>query len=205
MSEGTLIVDSGPSGVGTGTILRPSLESHPEAVLSVSVTTRAPRPGETDGVEYHFITREEFDRLAKSDGLLEHAEYSGNCYGTPRAAVERHISDGRDVVLEIEVQGAMKIRESFPEAVFVFILPPSYGTLHERLAGRGTETPEAMEARLRTARFELSHAAEYDYVIVNDDVEKAREQLGAIITAAKCRTRNMKKFIDKVCEFHEYA
>ena len=99
----------------------------------------------------------------------------------------------------------MKIRESFPEAVFVFILPPSYGTLHERLAGRGTETPEAMEARLRTARFELSHAAEYDYVIVNDDVEKAREQLGAIITAAKCRTRNMKKFIDKVCEFHEYA
>ena len=109
------------------------------------------------------------------------------------------------MVLEIEVQGAMKIRESFPEAVFVFILPPSYGTLHERLAGRGTETPEAMEARLRTARFELSHAAEYDYVIVNDDVEKAREQLGAIITAAKCRTRNMKKFIDKVCEFHEYA
>lgn len=123
----------------------------------MSVTTRAPRPGETDGVEYHFITREEFDRLAKSDGLLEHAEYSGNCYGTPRAAVERHISEGRDVVLEIEVQGAMKIRESFPEAVFVFILPPSYGTLHERLAGRGTETPEAMEARLRTARFELSH------------------------------------------------
>ena len=119
--------------------------------------------------------------------------------------MERHIAEGRDVVLEIEVQGAMKIRESFPEAVFVFILPPSYGTLHERLAGRGTETPEAMEARLRTARFELSHAAEYDYVIVNDDVEKAREQLGAIITAAKCRTRNMKKFIDKVCEFHEYA
>ena len=127
MSEGTLIVYSGPSGVGKGTILRPYLESHPEAVLSVSVTTRAPRPGETDGVEYHFITREEFDRLAKSDGLLEHAEYSGNCYGTPRAAVERHIAEGRDVVLEIEVQGAMKIRESFPEAVFVFILPPPTG------------------------------------------------------------------------------
>ena len=123
-NRGMLIVYSGPSGVGKGTLLAPYLKSHPDAALSVSVTTRAPRPGETDGVEYSFITRERFEQLIKSDGLLEYAEYSGNYYGTPRAAVEEKIAAGRDVVLEIEVQGAMKIKKSFPDAAFIFILPP---------------------------------------------------------------------------------
>ena len=185
MSEGTLIVYSGPSGVGKGTILRPYLESHPEAVLSVSVTTRAPRPGETDGVEYHFITREEFDRLAKSDGLLEHAEYSGNCYGTPRAAVERHIAEGRDVVLEIEVQGAMQVHEKRPDAVMVFIAPPSFEELAARLRGRGTEDEEKVQKRLETAKEELKHQDKFDYVVVNDEIDRAVREIQGILAARR--------------------
>ena len=205
MQPGLLIVYSGPSGVGKGTILAPYLAAHPETVLSVSVTTRAPRPGERDGIDYSFITRERFDELATGGGLPEYAEYSGNCYGTPRAAVETQLAAGCNVLLEIEVQGAMKVRRTFPQAVFIFVLPPSYETLRERLTGRNTETAEVVERRLAAARLELSYAAQYDYVIVNDDADKARAQLDAIICASKCRTNYMQTMIDKVCEFHEYA
>ena len=206
MSEpGLLIVYSGPSGVGKGTLLRPYLATHPAAALSVSVTTRAPRPGERDGVDYHFITEEQFQRLVAEDGLLEHARYNGNGYGTPREAVERQLAAGRDVVLEIEVQGAMKIKQSFPDAVFVFILPPSYETLRNRLSGRGTEPPEVVEARLAAAHYELSFAEQYDYVIVNDDLEAAGEKLAAVISAARCRTKNMMWMIERMRSPHEHA
>ncbi len=198
--KGTLIVYSGPSGVGKGTILKPYLKSHPNAVLSVSATTRKPRPGETHGVEYYFITGEEFQQMVRDKGLLEYTQYNGNYYGTPRAAVEEQIALGRDVVLEIEVQGAMQVKLSYPDAVFIFVLPPSYADLKTRLAGRGTEPPEVVEARLHAARFELSCAPEYDYIVVNDSADAAREKLGAIITAAKCQTKYMQDYIRKVSE-----
>lgn len=195
---GNLIVYSGPSGVGKGTILAPYLCANPHAMLSVSVTTRSPRPGETDGVEYCFVSRERFEEMIANDGLLEYAQYSGNYYGTPRAQVEERLAQGYDVVLEIEVQGATQIRKSFPEAVFVFVLPPSFETLEQRLAGRGTEPPEVVETRLRAAREELACAKDYDYVLVNDNAEDARNQLAAIIMAAGCKTEHMLNFIDKV-------
>lgn len=197
MSKGMLIVYSGPSGVGKGTLLVPYMKEHPEAALSVSVTTRQPRPGEADGVDYHYVTREAFEELIKSDGLLEYAEYSGNYYGTPRAKVEEQIAQGRDVVLEIEVQGAMQIKKSYPDAVFIFVLPPSYAVLRSRLTGRGTEPPAVVECRLTAARKELRHAPEYDFVIVNDDIDAARGRLSAVISAARCRTANLKEFINQ--------
>lgn len=197
--RGMLIVYSGPSGVGKGTLMGPYLKGHPEAVLSVSMTTRAPRPGETDGVEYHFVSRERFEEQIAAGGFLEYAEYSGNYYGTPRAMVEEQIAKGRDVVLEIEVQGAMKIRQTFPDAVFIFVLPPSFDALRERLCCRGTECGEVMAKRLAAAKTELQSAPLYDYVIVNDDLAAAGGRLAAVIAAAKCQTRYMRDFIDQVC------
>ena len=206
MSErGTLIVYSGPSGVGKGTLLQPYLSRHPEACLSVSVTTRAPRPGEVDGVHYWFITEERFDQLVDSDGLLEHACYSAHSYGTPRAQVEEQLAQGRDVILEIEVQGAMQIKRSFPDAVFVFILPPSLEELRRRLSGRGTEPPQVVEDRLAAALRELGFAKEYDYLIVNDDLERAGSRLEAVIAASKCRTANLLDYVERMVNCHEHA
>lgn len=197
---GMLYVYSGPSGVGKGTILMPYLKAHENAILSVSATTRAPRPGERDGVEYHFLNRGQFEELIANGGLLEFAQYSGNYYGTPRAEVEKCLMEGYDVFLEIEVQGAMKVKQTFPDAVFIFVLPPSFETLRRRLTGRGTEPPEVVKMRLDAARDEMCHAMDYDYIIINDNVEKAREQLSSIVTAAKCQTKNMKKLIKKVSD-----
>lgn len=198
MSKGQLIVYSGPSGVGKGTLMYPYLQEHPEAILSISMTTRQPRPGETDGVEYYFVSHEEFEKQIIQDGLLEYARYSGNYYGTPRKMVEERIQQGQDVVLEIEVQGAMKIKQSYPDAVFIFVLPPSFSVLEARLRGRGTESEEVIAARLAAAKRELGTAALYDYIIVNDDLEQARKRLEAVIAAAKCQTKYMKDFIDEV-------
>ncbi len=198
MSKGQLIVYSGPSGVGKGTLMYPYLQEHPEAVLSISMTTRQPRPGETHGVEYYFVSHEEFEKQIIQDGLLEYARYSGNYYGTPRRMVEERIQQGQDVVLEIEVQGAMKIKQSYPDAVFIFVLPPSFSVLEARLRGRGTESEEVIAARLAAAKRELGTAALYDYIIVNDDLEQARKRLEAVIAAAKCQTKYMKDFIDEV-------
>lgn len=198
MSKGQLIVYSGPSGVGKGTLMYPYLQEHPEAVLSISMTTRQPRPGETHGVEYYFVSHEEFEKQIIQDGLLEYARYSGNYYGTPRKMVEERIQQGQDVVLEIEVQGAMKIKQSYPDAVFIFVLPPSFSVLEARLRGRGTESEEVIAARLAAAKRELGTAALYDYIIVNDDLEQARKRLEAVIAAAKCQTKYMKDFIDEV-------
>ena len=178
MRHGNLFVVSGPSGTGKGTLIARLLEEVPDAWLSVSATTRRPRPGEEEGVSYYFLTKEEFLSLAEEGGFLEWAEYSGNCYGTPRASVEREMAAGRQVILEIEVQGALQVREKMPEAHLVFIEPPSLEELERRLRGRGTETEEKVRERLETAKRELPYAPQYDYQIVNGgNIEAAYQSL----------------------------
>lgn len=181
MRHGNLFVVSGPSGTGKGTLIARLLEEVPDAWLSVSATTRRPRPGEEEGVSYYFLTKEEFSSLAEEGGFLEWAEYSGNCYGTPRASVEREMAAGRQVILEIEVQGALQVREKMPEAHLVFIEPPSLEELERRLRGRGTETDDVVDMRMRTALVELSQKMEYDYQLVNDDLDEATRQLVAYV------------------------
>jgi guanylate kinase len=182
LPAGRLFVITGPSGVGKGTLIRRLLERMPELQLSVSATTRAPRPGERDGVDYHFLSEEEFDRMIREGRLLEHATYSGNRYGTPRSEVEPRLAAGRSVVLEIEVQGARQIREAMPEAVQVFIAPPSPGALRQRLEGRGTDRPEAIARRLAAAEEELAARTEFGHVILNDDLDRATEELVALVS-----------------------
>ena len=185
--KGLLVVLSGPSGAGKGTVLRELLKRDPGVRLSVSATTRAPRPGETDGREYYFMSREKFMRMAENGGMLETAEYCGNCYGTPAAPIERWISEGTDVILEIEVQGGAQVKSKRPDAVGIFILPPSLAELGRRLKKRGTESADAVRGRLETARKEIARAGRYDYVVVNDSVEEAAEQILEILRAEKCR------------------
>jgi guanylate kinase len=176
-----VFVITGPSGVGKGTLIERLLERVPQLELSVSATTREPRPGEEDGRDYHFLTPEEFDRRVEAADFLEHATYSGNRYGTLRGEVERRLSEGRSVVLEIEVQGARQVRVAMPEAVLIFIAPPDPAALRQRLEGRGTDSPEAIERRLRTAEIELEAQAEFPHVIVNDDVQKAAAELEGLV------------------------
>jgi guanylate kinase len=181
-----VFVITGPSGVGKGTLIRGLLDQAPELELSVSATTRQPRPGERDGVDYHFLTPAEFDRRARAGEFLEHATYSGNRYGTLRSEVERQLAEGRPVVLEIEVQGARQVREAMPDAVAVFIAPPSREALRARLIGRGTDTPEQVDARMRTAERELEAQSEFPHVVVNDRLERATDELVAIVRAELC-------------------
>lgn len=191
MDKGLLIVVSAPSGCGKGTLLEAAGKRH-DFALSVSTTTRAPRPGEQEGVSYYFKTREQFEELIAADGLLEHAEYVGNYYGTPREPVERHLNEGRDVILEIEVQGAMQVKKRCPEAVLVFILPPSVETLRHRLQKRGTESAEVIEQRVKAAETELEMARYYDYTVVNDDLDKAVDDFLGVIEAAREKVRGRK-------------
>jgi guanylate kinase len=179
-----VFVITGPSGVGKGTLIRGLLERVPELELSTSATTRAPRPGERDGVDYHFLTDEEFERCVAAGDFLEHASYSGSRYGTLRSEVERMTRGGRPVVLEIEVQGARQVRQTMPDAVAVFIAPPSREALRARLVGRGTDTPEQVEARMRTAERELEAQPEFGHVVINDRLEQATDELVAIVRAA---------------------
>lgn len=176
-----LTVLSGPSGVGKGSVVAEIRRHHPSVWLSVSVTTRSPRPGETDGVEYHFVSRAEFDRMVAAGELLEHAEYAGNCYGTPRQPVEDRLAAGLPALLEIELQGARQVRTAMPEAQFVFLAPPSWDELVRRLVGRGTEDDETIRARLDAAKVELEAEKEFDVVIVNDRVERAAKELVALL------------------------
>ncbi len=179
--KGKLFVFSGPSGVGKGTLKAKLFEEFADQLaFSVSATTRGPREGEKDGVDYFFITRQEFDERIAKDDFLEHATFSGNSYGTPRSFVMGLLDQGVNVLLEIEVQGAMQVRARMPESVSVFILPPSYEELERRLRGRGTESEEKVRLRLETALAELPYAEKYDYQIVNNDLEDAYQALRAI-------------------------
>ena len=178
---GHVFVITGPSGVGKGTLIRGLLARVPGLELSVSATTRAPRPGECDGVDYHFLSEEEFDRRAAAGDFVEHACYSGHKYGTLRSELERRMAEAAGVVLEIEVQGARQIRAAMPEAVQVFIAPPSVEALRARLVGRGTDAPEDVEARLATALEELEAEREFAYVVVNDRLEQATKELADIV------------------------
>ena len=177
--RGVLFVFSGPSGVGKGTLKAKLFEEFADRIAySVSATTRGPREGEVDGKDYFFISRQEFERRVKNNEFLEHAEFAGNCYGTPRAYVEKLLDSGMNVVLEIDVQGALQVMKSMPECVSVFILPPSFEELEHRLRGRGTETEQKVRERLETAKRELPYAPQYDYQIVNGgDIEAAYQSL----------------------------
>jgi guanylate kinase len=177
-ARGRLVVLTGPSGVGKGTVVAEVRRLRPDVWVSVSATTRPARPGERDGVQYHFWGAEEFARVIEQGGFLEWAEFAGNRYGTPRAEVERRIAAGETVLLEIELQGARQVRAAMPEAFMIFLSPPSFADLESRLKGRGTEDEHAIARRLARARDEMAAAEEFDVVVVNDDVGRAAQELG---------------------------
>lgn len=195
-TRGLLIVISGPSGVGKGTVRKALFqrEGH-DLEYSVSMTTRQPREGEVEGKEYYFVSREEFEKQVKEGNLLEYAEFVGNYYGTPYDKVREKLDQGSEMVLEIEVQGAMQVKRKIPDAVFIFIAPPSYKALEERLVSRGTEDKKALNERLKKAHREVELAGEYDYIVINDEVDNAADRIMAIIRAehAKC-TRVLKQY-----------
>ncbi|HPF53504.1 MAG TPA: guanylate kinase [Clostridia bacterium] len=197
--DGLLLVVSGPAGVGKGTINGLMLERHSDIRMSVSVTTRKPRPGEIEGVHYFYRSEEEFLDMAKRGKFLEYMHVFGShYYGTPRSFVESELSCGRSVMLEIDVQGALKVKSSFPDALLVFIAPPSMSQLKSRLIGRGTETPEQIERRSATAFEELRHISSFDYVIVNDVIDAAVSRFEAILRAERCRVSRNSDFIESI-------
>ena len=189
---------SGPSGAGKSTVVFKALEGRSDVCFSVSVTTRKPRLGEVDGKEYFFVDLDKFREMVENDEFLEHAEYVANSYGTPRAYVEQKLSEGMNVLLDIEVQGALQIHQKMPEAVMIFIIPPSIKELETRLRGRGTDSERKIEARLIRAKEEYAAADFYDYVIINDDAEKASKELSAVITAEYCKYDLRKNYLSEV-------
>lgn len=196
--KGLLIIFSGPSGSGKGTIMKSLLARREDTVLSVSMTTRAPRPGEIDGYHYHFVTREEFQKTIDEDGFLEYAEYNGNYYGTPEAPIRRLLNEGKNVMLEIEVQGAEKVMDHRSDVVSIFITIPSFEELERRLRGRGTEPEDVIRGRMKTSQYELSRAFRYQYVVLNDEVEKAVDRIITIIDAESMRFSRMENTIMEV-------
>ncbi|MCM1523256.1 MAG: guanylate kinase [Ruminococcus sp.] len=192
MAEGLLIVVSAPSGCGKGTVLSKVLEND-GFYYSVSATTRRPREGEVNGVNYHFMDKPSFEELIAGGGMLEYAQYCGNYYGTPAKAVTDKLKEGKNVLLEIEVRGAMRIREKCPGAVLVFIMPPSLDVLRSRLEKRGTEAPEVIEKRIGEAQREIECARSYDYIVVNDDLDTAVGDLLAVVRAERLRTSRSKR------------
>ena len=187
--RGLLIVLSGPSGVGKGTVRKALFEMpEQEFVYSVSMTTRPPRPGEIDGVDYYFVSKEEFERQIAAGNLLEYAEFVGNYYGTPKDKVEEQLNNGKEVILEIEVNGALQVRDQCKDAVFVFLVPPTRKALYERLKSRGTECEERILARIEKANKEFKLAYQYDYIVVNDEIYNAADRIMAIIRAEHAKT-----------------
>jgi guanylate kinase len=185
--RGLLLVVSGPSGAGKGTICKALLEKHPEINISVSATTREPRKGEVDGVNYHFLTKDDFVEKLSEDGFFEHAKVYDNYYGTPKKFVIDKLAAGKDVLLEIDIQGAMQVREKYPEGIYLFVLPPSMSELKNRIIKRGSETQESLEKRFSSAFKEIDFIKKYDYYIINDDLERAVCTLENIIHAEKHR------------------
>ncbi|MCA1594481.1 MAG: guanylate kinase [Acidobacteria bacterium] len=198
--RGILFVISSPSGGGKGTLIRRILASVPGLGYSVSWTTRAQRPGERDGVDYHFVSVEEFEEIRERGGFLEWAVVHGNLYGSARHVVEQELAEGRDIVLEIDVQGAASVRASMNSVVSIFILPPSFEVLRERLTARMTERPDALALRLLNARGEVEHYREFDYVLLNDKVERAASQLASIVYAERARRERQEWLARRVVE-----
>ncbi len=183
-NPGRLIVLTGPSGVGKGTLLQALLQRHPELKLSISATTRSPRTGEVDGVNYYFITRQQFDLMVSENEFIEWAEFANNCYGTPKRSVEEQLAAGEWVVLEIELEGARQVRQSFPEAIRIFILPPSIQELESRIRGRGQDSDDAIDRRLQRAKAEIDAANEFDVQIINDEFNEALDRLEQTVFSA---------------------
>ena len=200
MSEGILVAVSGFSGAGKGTLMKELLKKYDNYALSVSATTRSPRPGEQDGVDYFFKTQEEFQRMIQEDALLEHACYVDNYYGTPRSYVEDQLAAGKDVILEIEIQGALAVKEKRPDTLLLFVTPPDVKELEKRLIGRGTESRDVISSRLRRAVKESEGIHRYDYIVVNDKLEECVEQMHAIICAQHQAVSHQQRFITQIQE-----
>ena len=198
MSKGLLLVVSAPSAGGKGTILGELFRQDDNLRMSVSATTRQPRPGEEHGRHYFFVSREEFQKLVDEEKMLEHAEYVGNCYGTPRGPVENWMAEGRDVILEIDVQGGAQVKKLMPDCVSVFITPPSLAVLEKRLRQRGTEDEETIQRRLKTARQELEQAKYYDYIVINDRLEDAVADMQAILRSEKRKYSRNTDFAERM-------
>ncbi len=200
MSSGLLVVISGPSGSGKGTICKRLIDEIENINVSVSATTRKPRVGEIEGKNYFFIDEDEFVRRINNDEFLEHALVYGNYYGTPKKTVLKQIEEGKDIILEIDIQGALKVKENYPKGVFIFILPPSLEELKNRIEGRGTDSKEVIHRRLKSAYDELNYAFQYDYVVLNDEVDYAVEKIKEIISAEKNKSARNQALIKKIKE-----
>ena len=196
--KGILVVVSGFSGAGKGTLMKQLVRTYDQYALSVSMTTRAPRPGETDGREYFFVSRDDFEEKIREHGLIEYAQYCGNYYGTPKAYVEKQLLDGRDVILEIEIQGALKVKNQFPSALLLFVMPPSIKELQRRLCGRGTETADVIRARLSRAQTEAEGIEAYDYLVINDHLDTCVAQMHTLIQGAHCTPGRNGVFIEQI-------
>ena len=198
--DGLLIVMSGFSGAGKGTLMKRLMADYDDFAFSVSMTTRAPREGEVNGRDYFFVTREEFEKTIEEDGLVEYAQYVGNYYGTPKAYVEEQLKKGKNVILDIEVQGAMQIKKKFPDALMVFVIPPSIEVLLKRLRARGTESEEVIARPITQAKTECTYMDRYEYIVINDDLDTAVREMYSMITSAKYTVSRRRDFIADIID-----